>query len=111
MHDIAERFEVGTLSISCGTAPRKGVETAELPRGFKHIRKLELLEVVERSHIDATIAVITEAGLAATAETGDTLIIVASVAPYNVEISASFLDDDCQSQYLLDAYRRVAVPF
>jgi hypothetical protein len=99
MIDLAERMEVGVLSIESAKMDYVPEKLFELPPQFQ--QKLipeRLVLATEYGKIDS--------GLVLTAVNGDELILVSGVYPYTIEVRAPFAKGRFEPEYRIDKYFR-----
>jgi len=103
MHDVAERFEIGTLEFhretSLPTSPR--VERIDLPRGFRNISQVSKLVIVD--------VVEAESGLEVVGSSGEPMHIVAGAYPFTLSIHWPGYARFEQPEYPLEQYRRSSI--
>jgi len=99
MVDLAERVEVGVLSIESAEKNYFPEELFALPPTFQ--QKL----LPERLVLETDYGSI-DSGLVLTASDGDQLVLVSGVYPYTIEVKASFAAGRFEPEYRIDKYVR-----
>jgi hypothetical protein len=99
MIDLAERWEVGVLSIEIVERDYFPEELFDLPKSFQQKLIPEVLVLTtEHGSIDS--------GLVLTTPDGDEIILVSGVYPYTIEVQVPFETGRFEPEYSIDKYSR-----
>src|SRR5262249_49349021 len=101
MHDVADRFEIGTLEFHREASPPTSgpTERIGLPIGLRNISQINKLVVVEPT-VEA------ESGLEVVGSSGETMIVTAGAYPCTLSIHWPGYARFDQPEYPLEQYRR-----